>query len=418
MKITLCRVSLLLVVWLLGCAAAASADPIEAPQPSEAALRYYESGIFWWWVGRFLALGIPAAWLVSGAAARLRVGTDRVGRFWPLSLALFFAAYQCVEWVVRLPFRYFAGFARDHAFGLSAQTLTKWLTDSALDLGITVGIGIALIWIPWWALRRLPRRWWLAWTAGVVPFAIAAVWLQPIFIAPLFNDFGPMKDKALEQKILALADRAGIEGSRVFEVAKSEDTHKVNAYVTGFGSSKRIVLWDTLIAALEEDEVLVVMGHEMGHYALGHVLVGISRYVLFAAVGFACLHWIGGAALRRWGDAWGIHALHEPAALPLLVLIASGYMLVVAPLQLAVSRSMEHEADRFTLELGRDNEACARAFVSLQRSNLSNPRPGPLYTLWRMSHPPLGERVDFCNDYRPWEDGEPIRYAPLFREEP
>jgi Zn-dependent protease with chaperone function len=397
-------------------AATAAAEPVVAPEPSEAALRYYESGILWWWVGRTLTFGVPALWLFSGAAAKLGERADRMGRYWPISLALFFAAYQVVESLLRLPFRYFAGFARDHAYELSDQSLTKWLTDSALDLGVNVVLGVALLWIPWWAIRKLPRRWWLAWTAGAVPFAIAAVWLQPLFIAPLFNDFGPMQDKQLEARILALADRAGIEGGRVFEVAKSEDTRKVNAYVTGFGSSKRIVLWDTLLAQLEEDEVLVVMGHEMGHYALNHVLAGIARYSLLAGLGFAFLYWVGGAALRTFGERWGIRALHEPAALPLLVLLGSAFMFLAAPVQLAVSRSIEHEADRFTLELTRSNDACARAFLALQQSNLSNPRPGPLFTLWRMSHPSIGDRVDFCNDYRPWAEGEPLRYAPLFRE--
>ena len=403
-----------MILFLVG--SAATAVPVAVPEPSEEALRYYRTGIGWWWLGRALALGIPAAWLFSGAAARLAAAARRIGRFWPVSLALFFAAYQVVDWAARLPFSYLAGFAREHAYGLSDQTLAKWLTDSLLNLGVTVAIGAALLWIPWWALRRMPRLWWIAWTAGAVPFAIAAVWLQPLVIAPLFNDFGPMKDPVLERKILALAEHAGIEGGRIFEVAKSEDTNRINAYVTGFGSSKRIVLWDTMLIGLKDDEVLVVMGHEMGHYALNHVIVGISRSVLLAGFGFAFLHWVGGASLRRYGERWRIRSLREIGALPLMIGLGTAFLLIAAPLQLAVSRSMEHEADRFALELTRDNEACARAFVSIQQSNLGNPWPGPLYKLWRSSHPPLGERVEFCNRYRPWETGEELRHAPHFQQ--
>ena len=402
------------ILFLVG--SAATAVPVAVPEPSEEALRYYRTGIGWWWLGRALALGIPAAWLFSGAAARLAAAARRIGRFWPVSLALFFAAYQVVDWAARLPFSYLAGFAREHAYGLSDQTLAKWLTDSLLNLGVTVAIGAALLWIPWWALRRMPRLWWIAWTAGAVPFAIAAVWVQPLVIAPLFNDFGPMKDPVLERKILALAEHAGIEGGRIFEVAKSEDTNRINAYVTGFGSSKRIVLWDTMLIGLKDDEVLVVMGHEMGHYALNHVIVGISRSVLLAGFGFAFLHWVGGASLRRYGERWGIRSLREVGALPLMIGLGTAFLLIAAPLQLAVSRSMEHEADRFALELTRDNEACARAFVSIQQSNLGNPWPGPLYKLWRSSHPPLGERVEFCNRYRSWETGEELRHASHFQE--
>ena len=126
---------------------------------------------------------------------------------------------------------------------------------------------------------KSPRRWWLYTSALAVPFIILIVLVQPVWIDPLFNRFGPMQDKALEAEILALADRAGIEGGRVFEVAKSEDTKALNAYVNGFGSTKRIVLWDTIIKALDRRKLLVVMGHEMGHYVLDHLwqLIAFSR---------------------------------------------------------------------------------------------------------------------------------------------
>jgi STE24 endopeptidase len=243
------------------------------------------------------------------------------------------------------------------------------------------------------------------------PFLIVGMLIQPVFIDPLFNKFGPMKDQSLEAEILSLAGRAGIAGSRVYEVEKSVDTKTVNAYVTGFLSSKRIVLWDTLLQKLDRRETLFVMGHEMGHYVLGHVYQGILIGTLLILFGLWVVHRTAGGLIARFGGRFGFTELSDIASLPLLLLLLSLVSLALSPAMLALSRYAEHESDRFGLELTRDNHAAATAFVKLQQENLSNPRPGLLYKLWRSSHPPLGERIDFCNEYRPWENGEGLVYG-------
>jgi Zn-dependent protease with chaperone function len=224
-----------------------------------------------------------------------------------------------------------------------------------------------------------------------------------------------MRDGVLEGKILALADRAGIEGGRVYEVDKSVDTETVNAYVTGLLNTKRIVLWDTIIAKLDPDELLFVMGHEMGHYVLGHVPRSILVLSLLVMASLYVAHRLSGAMLRRWGRRFGFDRLADPASLPLILLLAQLFLLVVTPVALAYGRHLEHEADRFGLEITRDNRAAATAFVKLQHENLANPRPGWLFKLWRSTHPTLGERIDFCNAYRPWETGEPSVYERFLR---
>jgi Zn-dependent protease with chaperone function len=239
--------------------------------------------------------------------------------------------------------------------------------------------------------------------------------VAPIWIEPLFNDFGPMKDKALEAKILSLAGRAGIEGGRVFEVNKSVDTTALNAYVTGFGSTQRIVLWDTTIAKLDEPELLSVMSHEMGHYALGHLWQSIVAICLMSLLTLWLAHRTAGALIRRFQHRFRFTELADVAALPLILLLVNVFGFAIAPFANAWSRHVEHEADRFGLELTRDGHAAGTAFVKLQVQNLAIPRPGPLYELWRASHPALGERVDFANDYKPWEKGEPLIYGKYFR---
>jgi Zn-dependent protease with chaperone function len=234
-------------------------------------------------------------------------------------------------------------------------------------------------------------------------------------VDPLFNDFGPMKDKALEARIVSQARRAGIEGSRVYQVDKSADTRTVNAYVTGLGSTKRIVLWDTILARLEPEQVLFVTAHEMGHFVLRHTLMFIFGAAVLITVSLYVVHRSAGSLIGRFSRQLGFSQLSDVASFPLLLLLGSVVSLLLVPALLALSRYQEHEADRFALELTRDNRAAAMTFVRLQEENLSVPRPGPLYMFWRGSHPALGDRIDFANSYRPWESNEQLRYGRLIR---
>lgn len=382
--------------------------PVEVPVPSEKALRYYRSGNLLWAVSTLWGLLVPLAWLATGASAGLRTRVRRwTGGRWYPTVTLFLLLFVVLGFLIDLPLAYYAGYLRQHAYGLSNQTLGKWTADQLKSLGLALAATTLFAWVPFWLLARSPRRWWL-WTAALaVPFIVLLVLVAPIWIDPLFNEFGPMRDRALEADILALAERAGIAGSRVFEVDKSVDTEAVNAYVTGLGGTKRIVLWDTLLAKLERRQVLFVMAHEMGHYVLGHVWKTLLALPLLGFAALWLVHRTSGALLARFGARFGFRELADVAATPLLVLLFGLFLLLVSPLLLAHSRSLEREADRFGLELTRDPRAAAEAFVRLQQENLSHPRPGALYRTWRASHPSLGERIDFCNAYRPRETDPP-----------
>jgi len=392
-----------------------SAGRVAVPEPSEKALDYYRSGNVLWVVDMVWSLLVPAVFLFAGFSGRIQAWAERRTRRWILVVVLYVVAFSAITFVLDLPLAYYEGFVRQHAYGLSNQTLTKWASDQIRSLLVGVVIGTLFLWVPYLLLRKSPRRWWLYTGLLTVPFLVFVVLVQPVWIDPLFNRFGPMKNRDLEMKILTLADRAGIDGGRVFEVAKSEDTNAVNAYVNGFGATKRIVLWDTAIAKLNERELLFVMGHEMGHYVLGHVWQLILFFAALILATLYVIHRTAGWLLTRYRDRFGFERLADVASLPLLILLFSVYFLVVTPPALAFSRHLEHEADRFGLEITRDNYAAATAFVKLQQENLGVPRPGWLYRTFRSDHPVLGERVDFCNDYRPWARGEPLAYAQLFR---
>jgi STE24 endopeptidase len=392
------------------------ATPVAAPPATPTALRYYASGNRLWVVDQVLSNVLLAVILFSGASAKLRAWAQRIGRNWFFTIVVYFALFTVLTFAVTLPFTYYVEFVRQHDYGLSNQTLRKWWSDSLTGLAVTCVAGGLFLWVPYLLLRRSPRRWWLYTAAAAIPFIVVGDLIAPIWIAPLFNKFEPMRDKALEARILTLADRVGIEGGRVFEVNKSVDTKMLNAYVAGLWQTKRIVLWDTIIARMDDRELLFVMGHEMGHYVLGHVWQGVALSSVLLLLLLYAAYKTMGAIVARWAHRFGFSDIADVASLPLLLVVTSVFSLAIAPAQLALTRHLEHEADRFALEITQTNHSAGTAFVKLQEDALGNPWPGPLFKLWRASHPPLGERIEFSNEYHPWRDGRPLRYQRLFRE--
>ena len=276
---------------------------------------------------------------VQRRVSALRTWAQRIGRKWFFTIVVYFALFTIVTFIITLPLTYYEEFVRQHDYGLSNQTLQKWWTDSLTGLAVTCVAGAVFLWVPYLLLRKSPRRWWLYTAAAAIPFIVVANLVAPIWIAPLFNTFEPMHDKALEARILALADRAGIEGSRVFEVNKSVDTKTLNAYVAGVWQTKRIVLWDTIIARLDERELLFVMGHEMGHYVLAHVWQLVALSSLFILVLLYAAYKTMGAIVARWGGRFGFSDIADVASLPLLLLVTSVFSLAIAPAQLASDAS-------------------------------------------------------------------------------
>ena len=389
--------------------------PVTVPEPSEQAMRYYRSGNILWFVEQAWSIAVLVLLLATGLSAALRNLARRIGRNWFFTIVCYFALFTLLTSFIDLPLSYYTEFVRQHAYGLSNQTFGKWFGDTLKSLAVACIVGALVMWVPYLLLRKSPRRWWLYTAMALVPFIILANLVAPIWIAPLFNKFEPMQDKVLEQKILSLAGRAGIEGSRVYQVNKSVDTKTLNAYVAGLFGTKRIVLWDTTLNRMNDRELMFVMGHEMGHYVLHHVWQSIAFSVVILAASLYVAYRTAGAVIARFGGRWGFTTLADIASFPLLLLLMSAFGLVVTPLELAFTRHVEHEADRFGLEITQTNHSAGTAFVKLQQDALANPRPGLLYKIFRESHPPLGERIDFVNEYRPWTTGQPLEYGGRFK---
>jgi Zn-dependent protease with chaperone function len=393
--------------------------PVAVPSPTPLAVKYHRTGNWLWLALRAWSLLVPAALLFTGVSARLRTIAQRTGRIWFLTVGIYGLLYCALDFVIDLPVVYYIGYLRPHAYGLAAPTYTvgRWFELGLKELGLRM-VGVFLfLWVPYVLIARSPKRWWLYLTMLSVPWAFFLALIAPIWIDTLFNDFGPMRNQALERKIEALAERAGVPGSRIYEIRKSVDTRALNAYVTGFLTTRRIVLYDTLLERLDEGEVLAVMGHEMGHYVLGHVTRSIWLASLLVLAGLFAGDRAGRWLTGRFAHRFGFESLADVASVPLLILLFQVALLTLAPLELAYSRYQEHQADCFALELTRSNHSAALAFAKLQHENLGVPWDGPLEKLWRASHPSIGERIEFCNAYHPWTEGRALRYGGLFRDE-
>jgi Zn-dependent protease with chaperone function len=351
-------------------------------------------------------IGLALLALFSGLSAALRDVAHGLGHRRYPRLLVFVILYGLVMSLLELPLSWYDSFALEHQFGLSNQTFAAWLGDEgkALLVAIVTFAVVPILWLVYSAIARSPQRWWLWLATGAIPFVIAGTLLQPLVVDPLFNTFRPLHNRELEGRILALAQRADIPARRVFEVDKSAQTNKINAYVSGFGASQRIVLWDTAVKALRDDEILFVMGHEIGHYRLGHIWKGIA---FSCALGFVLLlltQLLCTLALRRFGGRWGIHGMDDVASLPLLIATIALLAFVAQPLVNGYSRQVETEADVFGLEVTGDRDAAARAFLALARENRSDPEPRPWVKYLLYSHPPGIERVRLALEYQPTPD--------------
>jgi STE24 endopeptidase len=388
---------------------------VDVPEPSAKALEYYRTGNVLWLADQAWTFLVFFLILSTGFAATLRNWAVRLGRNWFFTIAVYWILFTLVGFVADLPLAYYRDFVRPHEYGLSNQTLQKWATDLLTDVVVTSTVGTLVIWVPYLLVKKSPTGWWFYTALALVPFAVVANLVAPIWVAPLYNRFEPMHDKALEASILAQASRAGIEGSRVFEVNKSVDTNTLNAYVAGLFNTKRIVIWDTTIKRMTEAELLFVLGHEMGHYVLNHVWQAMALSIVSLAISLYGAYRFSGAIIRRYGSRMGFGSLSDVASLPLLFALLTAVDLVITPVTFAFTRHYEHEADRFGLELTHANHSAGTAFVNLQTDALAVPRPGLLFQMWHGSHPTLGDRIDFANSYHPWRSGEPLRYGDHFK---
>ena len=295
-------------------------------------------------------------------------------------------------------------------YGISLQSWPSWLWDWAKAETITLLIGTLVVAGFYWLLRRSPRRWWLwAWLASL-PLTVAAVFLTPLVIDPLFNRFEPLAatHPTLVPPIEQILGRAqvAIPRDRLFEMIASDKTTALNAYVTGIGASKRVVLYDTIIKAEPPPELMTTFGHELGHYVLNHIPKGILFSAVVTLLGFVLCYGIVTSVLNRRAHALDIRGPADIASLPLFALVALSLSFLADPVANAFSRWQEHQADVYSLEvtagvIPNPGAAAARAFEIEGERDLEDPTPNRFIVFWMYTHPPVAERLRFALEYHP-----------------
>jgi Zn-dependent protease with chaperone function len=306
------------------------------------------------------------------------------------------------------------------AYGLSVESWGAWLRDWMVNQIVMLIVGTILIAILYAVIRRSPRRWWFYFWLASIPILLALFFLQPVVIDPLFYTFKPLatEQPALLSEMQKVVHRGGMEiaPDRMFVMNASSKQTSLNAYVTGYGASKRVVVWDTTIAKATIPETLFVFGHEMGHYVLLHIpkeiAIDATILLFLLYLGYRLANWM----LARWGAQWSIRDLRDLASLPVLMLVISLLAFLATPAFNAVSRHFEHEADRYGLEVihgivPSPNQVAAHYFEKSGEMNLADPDPSTWDKVWFFDHPTRPERVHFVATYDPWSKGESPRYV-------
>jgi Zn-dependent protease with chaperone function len=370
-------------------------------------------------VGTVWSFVVLLAILYLGIAAKYRDWAERASKYSFLQALIMVPLLLLTIDLLGLPLdAYSQSISRQ--YGLSVQGWGSWFWDQAKGEMIGLILGTILLWLMILIIRKSPRRWWFYFWLIALPILGFVIVISPVVIDPLFNKFEPLdkNNPQLVEAIQKVTRRGGLDipRERMFLMKASEKVTTLNAYVTGFGPSKRVVVWDTTIQKTTTPETLFVFGHEMGHYVLNHVVIGLTVGAIGLLIGLYLLYRLSGWFLRRFGQRWKIRELGDWAALPMIFLVFGILGFFATPLGSTFSRRLEHNADIYGLEVTHginpnSQEAGAHAFQVLGEISLSYPYPNNLLVLWYADHPPIPDRVRFAHEYDPWSKGEPPRYV-------
>lgn len=387
-----------------------AALPLEAAQATQAYLdrlppdavaranAYFEGG-YWLQLGNWLqAVFIALLLLNTRASAALRDVAGRRLKRPMLRDACYGAVYFGTVWLLSLPLAIYEGFVREHAYGLANQGFGDWFGEQLIGLGLSLVLGAIGVSVLYAVLRKVGRNWW-AWAGGLaVAFTAFVMVIDPVFIAPLTNDYQPMADGPLKQKVLALALAKGVAADEVYVVDASRQSSRVSANVSGLFGTARISLNDNLLKRGSEAEVLAVLGHELGHYVLDHALKGLFVMSLLVVLGLRLTQAGMQGLLARYGARWRVSASDDVASFPLLSVLLVSFMFFALPLENTIVRTEELQADRFGLDAAR--EPLGMAEVMLKLTEYRKPDP----TVWEerlfFDHPGTRTRIQNAMQWR------------------
>ncbi len=338
-----------------------------------------------------LLLGGISAWMKESIAGLVTQPA--------LVVACYFLGLWIAYSLLLLPVEYYGGFKLPHRYGLSTQTLRGWVADQGKGALLSLGLGLVVVEVIYYLLRTIPSWWWLVTALFMLFLTVVLSNLAPVLLVPLFFKLTPLGDEELVRRLTELAERVDTNVRGVFTINLSSKTRAANAMLMGLGTTRRIVLGDTVYGDYGTDEIETILAHELGHHVRHDMWWGIAVQSGLTLVGLYLAH-----VTLGWGVGWlGFSGMDDVAALPLLALVMGGFMAVTTPLMNTFGRWREGLADEFALRMTGKAEAFVSAMVRLANQNLADVDPEPWVEVLLYSHPPIGKRIEHGESFRAGE---------------
>ncbi|WP_321325221.1 M48 family metallopeptidase [uncultured Parasphingorhabdus sp.] len=359
---------------------------------------YFEGGYWLILWGALIGILVDFLILQSRFSARFRDWAERVTKRHWLQPALYTLPYVIAGFLFTLPWTIYTGFFREQRYGLMSQSFSGWFGEQMIGLVISLLIFPLLVMAIFAVIRRAPKTWWL-WGTGVVSmFLFIGMMLGPVFISPLFNDYHEMADGPMRDRIVAMAAEYDIPAENIYVFDQSKQHKRISANVSGIGPTIRISLNDNLLERTDPDEVAAVMGHELGHYVLGHTWRTIFILALIIGLGLFVVARLAPRLIERHGAKWGVRTISDPAAIPILSLILTAYFFAATPALHSLVRITESDADQFGLDTAREPDGFAK--VAMRLSEYRKIEPGPVEEMLFFDHPSGATRVRMAMQWK------------------
>jgi STE24 endopeptidase len=352
---------------------------------------YFEGGYVLQVVDLVYGLVVAGLLLWLKISARMRAAAVRITRFRFLQVPIYAVQYIFVTTIVSLPLAIYEGYFREHKYGLSNQTFAQWASDFGIGLVQSLILITILLTIVYAAARAVQRRWWVWGTGITVVFLVIVIVISPVYLAPMFNHYSPLPESGLKSTILSMARSQGIPAQNVYTFDASKQSKRVSANVSGLFGTTRISLNDNLLNRCTPSEVIAVLGHEMGHYVMNHVLTMVTWLGLLVLVGFWFVDKSYHGLIRVFGVNWDVRSLDDPAGLPLVFALFSVFFFVATPVMNTIIRTQEIQADLFGLNVARQPDAEAK--VDLMLGEYRKLDPTPLEEFVFFDHPSGRNRI-------------------------
>ncbi len=359
---------------------------------------YFEGG--YWLILWGMLVTVLSSWLMlrQGWSAKWRDWAERRTKQRWLQPALYALPYVLIGSLIVLPWSIYVGYVREKQYDLMNQGFGAWAAEQAIGLGVGIIVTAIMLTIVFAVIRAAPKTWWLWGTAAMTAFTGVMLLLAPLFISPLFNDYQPMAASPLRDEIIGMAQANKVPAENVYVFDQSKQHKRISANVTGIGPTIRISLNDNLLDRSTPAEVKAVMGHELGHYVLGHVWRIFTVVALIVGGAFLALWWLTPRLLARYGAKWGVRDVADPAVVPLFAIVLAVFAFAMTPVTNWLIRSNESQADAFGLDAAREPDGFAS--IAMKLSEYRKIEPSALEEALFFDHPSGRTRVRMAMEWK------------------